>query len=57
MIVLVESTAGKYGEAGQVDYAVTKWACDCDAILPLCLSFTRRGGAGILDRCCWLRQG
>ena len=38
MIVLVGSTAGKYGEAGRVDYAVTKCACDC-SIVPIVYSW------------------
>ena len=36
-IVLVGSTAGKFGEAGNADYAVTKsGACECNVILRSC---------------------
>lgn len=48
-IVLVGSTAGKYGEAGNADYAVTKsGASDCNVVLRLRSSCVRGVGAGSL---------
>ena len=57
-IVLVGSTAGKYGEAGNADYAVTKSGTSNYNVNVRSYSSGARGtGAGSSDRCRWLTQG